>query len=86
MQHTSSRLVCFCLLAVSDEEAAPDSLVGVCVVSRTGRGIAEVVGVLVAKGMFPRPEFRLGVPLMVPGLADMVAVGSEWLPLSVPVG
>jgi hypothetical protein len=52
IERTSSLLDCFCLLALTVEEA-PASLAAPGVFSRTGRGIPDGVGVL-AKGMAPR--------------------------------
>src|SRR5690349_5494365 len=70
--HTSSLLVCFWRLALSDEP--PASLAAAGVFSSTGRGIADCPAGLLAKGMAPRPWPRPGVPRSVPGLTDMMAV------------
>jgi hypothetical protein len=72
-KRTSSLLVCFCRLALTEEEA-PASLVPVCAVSRTGLGIPEEAAGLLAKGMAPRACPRFGVPRIVPGLTDMMAL------------
>lgn len=68
--HTSSRLDCFALLVLI-EDAPASLLVVVWLVSRTGRGMAEVLDGLLAKGMAPRPCPRPGVPRTVPGLTDI---------------
>ena len=76
---TSSLLDCFARLALM-EDAPASLLVVVRLVSRTGRGIADddvvVDGLLVKGGMAPRPCPRPGVPLTVPGFADIVIVCS----------
>ena len=70
---TSSLLLCFCLLALTDDDP-PASLVvvfvlWVCTVSSTGRGMLDAEGLAAAaaalKGMPPRACPRLGVPLRV---------------------
>lgn len=55
---TSSLLDCFCRLALTEELASLGWE------SRTGRGMAELAGLL-AKGMVPRPWLRFGVPRIV---------------------
>jgi hypothetical protein len=78
-RRTSSLLVCFCRLALTDEP--PASLMAVLllceVFSKTGRGIFEVDGLLAKEGMPPRPWALLGVPLMVlPDILDNTAAAS----------
>jgi hypothetical protein len=73
-KRTSSLLVCFCRLALTPEASL--AAVVLCWVSRTGLGMLEgpgVAGLFVAKGMAPRPWPRLGVPLNVPGVPDMIS-------------
>jgi hypothetical protein len=78
-KRTSSLLLCFCLLVLIEVPASLAAVV-LCVVSSTGLGMFEeelgVAGLLVVKGMAPRPWLRPGVPLIVPGLADMANAAS----------
>ena len=75
-KRTSSLLVCFCRLALTEEAPASLAAVPAGAPSWTGRGIPECPGLLLAaaKGMAPRPPWRPGVPRRVPGLADMMAM------------
>lgn len=66
LAHTSSRFVCFCRLALREDDASD------CWVSWAGRGILEAAGLL-AKGMLPLP--LLGVPRIV--LPDIVVGGEK---------
>lgn len=64
--HTSSLLVCFCLLALMVEPPASLCTVELACVSKLGRGILDA-GLLLKAGMvlvFAAPP--LGVPLVVP--------------------
>lgn len=82
-KHTSSLLLCFCLLVLIEVPASLAAVV-LCVGSSTaGLGMLEevlgVAGLLVVKGMAPRPWLRPGVPLIVPGLTDMANAVSDGL-------
>jgi hypothetical protein len=81
MKHTSSLLVCFCLLALTPVVEAPASLGAGCAAppapppvtwlmawSRTGLGMLEFTGLVVLNGIAARPWPLLGVPLMVPDI------------------
>lgn len=69
--HTSSRLDCFCLLALTPDATSLGGG-GAWWVSITGLGIPELLAGLLPKGACPRPPLRLGVPLIVPDISSRI--------------